>query len=172
MSDYEGEYWSSHGGNRMGIKAGVPFIIDIPIDDNHWYALNYYKGKFWEILHKCAALDDKMILRERLSALPHTNSGKGYKLLKEFNRDLIERCYSSLLDYAEQACSRYAFQALGSFLMEYGVNISDHTKRLIIKNSHWRDEYYNFDDRNSRIERKKVLLNFIIEILNYRNREI
>ena len=167
VSDFEGDYWTEFGGTTMGIRSGKPFIMEIPIDNDPSFAIVHYKGEFWEILHSSINSKDKIIFKERMSNMTEVNPEKSSKLVNEFNKYLIEKCYNLLIDHVHKKCSRFAFQAIGHFLIENGGKITSDLKKSILENSRWRDERYRFKDITSKIERKKFLYNFRAEILCY-----
>jgi hypothetical protein len=166
ISDFEGEFWDENGGTRMGVKSGCPFIEDIPIEEDIYYALAYYDGEFMNIMHDCASSEEI----DKFNNLVRVKRDQNFqsKILLNFNRYLIERCYKELVSKAKEIGSRYAFQALGIFLMENGAKMTDEIRRLILENSRWRDERNKNLSRQEKIKRRKDLINFQAKILEYK----
>lgn len=82
---------------------------------------------------------------------------------------LVERCYKELIGLAFLQKSRLSFQVLGYFLMSYGAKMTEDVKKLILKNSQWKDDRTFLKDKKDRLERKKYLFDFRKKILNYKS---
>jgi len=170
VSDFEGEYWGDVGGIRMGIRSGTPFMIDIPIDEDINYALTYYEGEFRRIMLNFVTSNDWKIFEKKMKTLTPTSASpvRAREILIESDRNLINRCYNELVDFAREQYSRYAFQALAIFLMEHGAKMSEDVKKLVLDNSWWKDERYKLVVRHARIQRKKFLFDFRAKVLKYK----
>jgi hypothetical protein len=166
ISDFAGEYWTENGGIRMGVMSGSPFIEDIPIDEDTNFAINYYSGELMDIMHNCATPEEL----EKFNTLTRIKRNADYKnnILLKFNAYLIKKCFDDLILFTAKTKSRYAFQALGLFLMETGINIPNDIKKLILKNSHWKDESLKYEDRKEKSRRREELIDFITKLLDYR----
>lgn len=150
----------------MGIESDIPFIEDIPIEDNACYALCYYGGMLMDIMNDCASTEEL----ERFENLSRIKKNVEYKnsILLKFSRYLIHKCYDDLILFPTKKKSRYSFQALGLFLMENGIKIPNDVKKVILERSHWKDEFLRFKDRKERAKRREELVDFITKILNHR----
>jgi len=85
-----------------------------------------------------------------------------------FARELIDRCYNDLVNLACKQKSRLAYQVLGIFLMQFGGRMTQDVRRLILKNSEWKDERDQLITKQGKIERKKYLFDFREKVKNYK----
>ncbi|MFW9970604.1 MAG: hypothetical protein ACFFDF_10410 [Candidatus Odinarchaeota archaeon] len=160
-SDFEVVYRDDVGDSLMAVKEGVPLYKRIrdnecwPIeilDDGSWS----YHDKFEDLIENLLTPADKARI----------DSGLGLLEYEALRKEVVEKYYNKLVEFARQQDSRIAFQILGYLLMDYGVNIKDETKKLILENSRWRDERHNLRKREDRTKRRNYLLKFRAEILD------
>ncbi|MFX1588211.1 MAG: hypothetical protein ACFFC1_08655, partial [Promethearchaeota archaeon] len=161
VSDFEVIFRDDYGDYLIAIKDGNPFYKVIEedefwpiqiIDDGSWS----YLDKFEQLIEDHLTPSDNARMKNGLTSLE-------YGILR---KEVIERCYDDLVEFSHQQNSRLAFQVLGYFLMDDRVKMTDDVKRLILKNSLWKDERHKFKDKESRIKRKRELLGFRAKILN------
>lgn len=86
---------------------------------------------------------------------------------KELYRELIDRCFSELIDFVFKDSSRLAFQVLGVLILNKGVKMPEDIRELILAHSEWEDERDQIDDEEDMAERKKWLLDFQERVKNY-----
>lgn len=149
----------------MGIKSGIPFMMDIPIDEDFDYALSYYEAELKDTLYDHVTPEQWKMLDDLIIATVDLKRRR--KIIKDFKRVLLRKYYNELLNWAKRQLSRYAFQALGTFLMEHSVEIRNDVKKLILDNSHWKDEFRKLGNVKYRIKRKMFLFKFRVKILAY-----
>jgi len=80
---------------------------------------------------------------------------------------LVERCYNELVGLAFSQNARLAFQVLGDFLMSHGAEMTEDLKKIILKNTLWRNDRSYLKDKKDRLERRKYLFDFREKIIKY-----
>lgn len=163
ISDFEGEFWNEYGGINIGIKSGIPYIEDIPIEEDIDWALTYYQGELLNVATKDLTEENTARLSEKTKVNPELRR----KLLGEFTQELMENSLNDLVEYCYEVNSRLVFQALGYFLMTHDLKIPNKVKKIILSNSRWVDERKNVKDKEKKRQRKKELLKFKVDILLY-----
>lgn len=163
ISDFEGEFWNEYGGTYIGIKSGIPYVEEIPIEEDIDYALTYYQGELLNVATKDLTEENTAKLSKKAKGNPELRR----RLLGEFTQELMENSINDLVKYCNEVNSRLVFQALGRLLMTYDLKIPNKVKRMILSNSRWVDERKNIKDKEKRKQRKKELLKFKIDILSY-----
>jgi hypothetical protein len=99
---------------------------------------------------------------------------KRYEIIpKELYKEIINnRCYDELIKFASNKNSRLVFQVLGVFIMGYGARMNEELREIILSNSRWEDEEFQFTNEKDKAERKKYLFEFREKVETYQEGEI
>lgn len=162
ISDFDVRFRDDYEDYFLAVHEGVPLFRRI--DEDEYWPIEIIGNGSWGYLDKFEKLIEKQLTPRDNNRMEQGLNLEEFRLLR---RDLIERCYEELFELAYQQGSPIAFQVLGCLFMEYNVRLTDEIKRLILKNSRWKDERHKLKDKKDKIKRKRHLFEFREKILNY-----
>jgi hypothetical protein len=185
VSEFRALYWDEEIGEILiGIDSERPYVLNVkdPSDDDDFlnYTImghketDYYYFEYDDLINKhINSADLKEFYKEDARLIDRGCSQKEYSLFKrKFNGKIINRCLNELIQVAQRARSRFAFQALGIIVLENGAKLPDKVKLQILKNCHWKDERQMIFGKKARNERRGYLLDFKEKLLRYNDGDI
>lgn len=89
--------------------------------------------KAWEYWYQFFGLCQDYLTSEENIRFPDS-------LPNEIVCNLVERCYNELVGLAFSQNARLTFQVLGDFLMSHGAEMTEDLKKIILKNTLWRND--------------------------------
>lgn len=153
---------------EVGIDNLRVEISEISFDNDTWsYTIMGNKGAedIWG--YYISFLQERLTEEDYERLIPKEIFGD-FQYPDDFVQELIARYYYDFIELVSKLSSRLAYQVLGVFLMKFGCKMPHFTKILILENSQWDDEKYQFTSQNDKRERKKYLKEFRRKIREYK----